>query len=235
MQLSQDEVFAAFEGDNWFERNKAGLERFDLEADFPLKLMELYRLRPRSVLEVGAANGYRLAAISERYGARVVAVEPSVEAIVDGKSRFPYVEFVRGGASAIPLQELFDLIIVNFVFHWIDRTNLLRSVAEIDRLLMDGGFLIIGDFFPSNLMKVRYHHLPDQKAYTYKQDYAATFMASGLYHPVCLITGSHSSKALMGEVTEDERIGVWLLQKKLKDHYIEGSFHLIPDERAEFA
>jgi len=128
-------------------------------------------------------------------------------------------------AYAIPLQELFDLIIVNFVFHWIDRTNLLRSVAEIDRLLVDGGFLIIGDFFPSNLTKVRYHHLDDEKVYTYKQNYAGIFTASGLYHPVCLITADHSSKTLTGEVAESERIGIWLLQKKLRDHYVEGSFH----------
>ena len=221
----QDQIFAAFEGDRWFERNKDALERFDPETDFPLKLMELYRLRPRNVLEVGAANGYRLAAISQRHDARVVAVEPSVEAIRDGETRFPDVEFVRGVAYAVPLQELFDLIIVNFVFHWIDRTNLLRSVAEIDRLLVDSGFLIIGDFFPSNRTKVRYHHLADEEVYTYKQNYAATFLASGLYHPVCLITGDHSSKALIGEVVEDERIGVWLLQKKLNDHYVEGSFH----------
>ena len=225
MQSSQDQVFAAFEGDKWFERNRDALGRFDPEADFPLRLIELYHLRPGSVLEVGAANGYRLAAISERYGVRVVAVEPSVEAILDGESRFPRVEFVRGGASSIPLQELFDLIIVNFVFHWIDRTALLRSIAEIDRLVVDGGFLIIGDFFPSNLKKVRYHHLAEQEIYTYKQNYAATFLASGLYHPVCLITGDHSSKTLVGGAAEDERIGVWLLRKMLKEHYVEGSFH----------
>jgi SAM-dependent methyltransferase len=97
MPSSQDQIFAAFEGDRWFRRNKDALERFDPEADLPLKLMELYHLRPSSVLEIGAANGFRLAAISERYGARVVAVEPSVEAIVDGKARFPCVEFVGGG------------------------------------------------------------------------------------------------------------------------------------------
>lgn len=225
MQYSQDQIFADFEGDKWFERNRDALEAFDPEADLPIKLMALYHLRPRSVLEIGAANGFRLAAISERYGARVVAVELSVKAILDGKTMFPCVEFVQGGTQAIPLQELFDLIIVNFVFHWIDRANLLRSVAEIDRLLVDGGFLIIGDFFPSNMIKVRYHHLPKQEVYTYKQNYAATFQASGLYHPVCLITGDHSSKTLTGKVAEDERIGVWLLRKVLTEHYIEGSSH----------
>ena len=223
MRSSQDQIFATFEGDRWFERNKAALNRFDPEADFPLKLMELYGLCPRSVLEIGAANGYRLAAISGRYGAKVVAVEPSAGAILDGKTRFPFVEFVRGVVYAIPLQELFDLIIVNFVFHWIDRINLLRSIAEIDRLLVNGGFLIIGDFYPCNFVKVRYHHLPEQEVYTYKQNYAATFLASGLYHPVGLLTGDHSSRALTGEAFEDDRSGGWLLRKMLKEHYTEGS------------
>lgn len=225
MQPSQDQIFAAFEADRWFARNKEVLEACDPEKDPPLKLISLYQLKPQKVLEVGAVNGFRLAAISERYGARVVALELSAEAIADGKSRFARVEFVRGVAHAIPVKEAFDLVIVNFVFRWIDRANLLRAVTEIDRLLVDGGFLIIGDFYPSKLIKVPYHHLTEEEVYTYKQNYAATFLASGLYHPVCLLTGDHASKALVPEVDEDERIGVWLLRKKLNESYIERSFH----------
>jgi SAM-dependent methyltransferase len=229
MALTQDEIFAASEGDRWFDRNKDDLEQFDPQADLPLRLMDLYHLRPRNVLEIGASNGVRLAAISERYGASVVAVEPSRKAIGGGKIKFPHIEFVQGTASTIPLQESFDLIIVHSVFHWIDRTTLLRSVAEIDRLIVNGGFLIIGDFYPSNLIKVRYHHLTDQQIYTYKQNYAATFLASGLYHIVCLITWGHASPGgraspvLVAEVAEDKRFGVWLLRKTLHELYVESS------------
>ncbi len=223
MAYSQDDIFAASESDNYFARNKEALERVDLDADFPLKLMDLYRLRPRSVLEVGAANGFRLAAIAERYRAKAVAVEPSDAATRDGKSRFPSVEFVRAGASEIPLREPFDLVIVNYVFHWIDRVTLLRSVAEIDRLVVDGGFLIIGDFAPSNLIKVRYHHLSKEQVYTYKQNYAGIFLASGLYHSICLMTGDHSSGAPNAQVAEDERFGATLLRKMSGDHYVESS------------
>lgn len=214
----------ASEGDQWFARNRQALEQFDPDADFPLRLMELYDLRPTSVLEIGAANGVRLAAIAAHYGARVVAVEPSSEATRCGRARFSQVTFVQGTACALPLSESFELIIVNFVFHWIDRANLLRSIAEIDRLLVDGGFLIIGDFYPSNMVKLQYHHLAEQEMFTFKQNYAATFIGSGLYHPVCLITGDHASHSLAGAVDEDERIGVWLLQKKLREHYAEGTF-----------
>src|SRR4051794_39891209 len=116
--LSQDEVFATSEADRYFDRNKAALRAADWSADLPLRLIELYQLHPQSVLEIGAANGFRLAAIVERCGARAVAVEPSALAIEDGKARFPQVEFLRATACEIPLQGQFDLVIVNFVLHW---------------------------------------------------------------------------------------------------------------------
>lgn len=219
--MLQDRIFEGSEGDRWFERNRTALNVFDAEADFPLKLIGFYNLCPERVLEIGAANGVRLAAIHARTGAEVVAVEPSAQAVLNGKASFPSVTFVRGNAAAIPLQECFDLVIVNFVFHWIDRANLLKVVAETDRLVQNGGFLLIGDFHPFNQLKVRYHHLETAQVHTYKQDYAATFLASGLYHPICLLTADHAAKALDAKVPEADRIGTWLLRKQLQSHYLE--------------
>ena len=220
MRHSQDEIFGASEGDNYFVRNKAALEGFDPEQDLPLSLMRLYSLRPRAVVEIGAANGFRLAAIVHHYGARAIGVDPSAEAIENGRRRFPQVEFLQATAANIPLQEAFDLVIVNFVLHWIDRRTLLRSVAEIDRLVSDSGFLLVGDFAPNNLLRVPYHHLVREQMYTYKQDYSAVFVTSGLYHMVATLKSSHGSPSLSAVVSENERIGVWLLQKHLQEHYL---------------
>ena len=219
MHVDQGTIFVESEADRWFERNQSGLERCDWQRDLPLRLIELYRLHPATVLEVGASNGYRLAAIVERYGARGVAVEPSSQAIRDGRNRFPDVEFVQATADAIALHDAFDLVIVNFVFHWIDRSKLMRTVAEIDRLLVDGGFMIIGDFFPQHPARAPYHHLPDREVFTYKQDYAAVFLASGLYRQVGMLTGDHASATPEANVTENERIATWLLRKSLHEHY----------------
>jgi SAM-dependent methyltransferase len=225
MAVLQDNVFTRSEGDRWFERNRKALDSFVTAADLPLKILEMYDLRLGRVLEIGAANGFRLASIRERTGAAVVAVEPSAEAILDGKSSFPCVNFVRGTASAVPLKETFDLVIVNFVFHWIDRANLLRAVAEVDRLVQDNGYLLIGDFHPSNRLQVRYHHLIDERLFTYKQNYAATFLASGLYHPVALLTGHHAVKKPDAAVDEADRIGTWLLRKQTSLHYARAEIH----------
>jgi SAM-dependent methyltransferase len=218
--MNQDRLFFEREGDRWFERNRSALDAFDAAADLPSRLIELYGLRPRSVLEIGAANGARLAALHKNCPAHAVAVEPSEQAVRDGQRRFPFITFIRAGASDVPLREVFDLVIVNFVFHWIDRQNLLRAVAETDRLVRAGGDLLIGDFSPANRLAVRYHHLADQAVYTFKQNYAATFLASGLYHTVAVLTGDHGQRRLHCAVAENDRIGAWLLRKDIAEHYI---------------
>ena len=219
--MLQDKVFSDFEGDRWFERNQKALNAFDASSDLPVKLIGLYCLTPERVLEIGAANGFRLAAIHQRTGAQVVAVEPSSQAVLNGKASFPFITFIRGTASAVPLRENFDLVIVNLVFHWIDRQSLLRAVAEVDRLVREGGYLLLGDFYPVNQLQVHHHRLNSRELYSYKQNYASTFLASGLYHPVSLVTAEDSTNELKGRVGEHERIGVWLLRKDLCGHYIQ--------------
>jgi SAM-dependent methyltransferase len=172
------------------------------------------------VLEVGAANGFRLAMLAERYGARAVGVEASAAAIADGSERYPAVELRRGATGALPVDEMFELVIVNFVFHWVDRSSLLASVAEIDRALADGGCLVLGDFLPGNRLRRSYHHRPEAGLWTFKQDYAAPFLASGLYQPLALLAGGHGSAELRVSATEDERVGTWLLRKQLTDLYM---------------
>src|SRR3989344_2198184 len=114
------------------------------------------KLRPKKVLEIGASNGWRLAAIRNLYKSKCLAVEPSLAAIQDGRKLYPKVAFRQGVVSALPVgnKEKFDLVIIHYVFHWVDRKNLLKSVAEIDRVLADGGYLIITDFLPNKPMKV---------------------------------------------------------------------------------
>lgn len=217
--MPQDNVFVSSEGDRWFERNHQALDQFDIAADLPLKLMDLYDLRPEWALEIGAANGFRLAAIQARTGASVVAVEPSRRAVANGKAIFSRVHFIQGSAIAVPLRATFDLVIVNFVLHWIDRGNLLRAVAEVDRLVKNHGYLMIGDFQPDNQLRIPYHHLPRGTVFTYKQNYAASFVASGLYHAVAMLSGDHASKQPQPAVAENERIGAWLLRKETESHY----------------
>jgi SAM-dependent methyltransferase len=224
MPPNQDEVFFEREGNQWFKRNAQSLQNFVREQDLPLQLMELYRLRPKRALEIGAANGFRLNAITELFGAQATAVEPSLDAIRDGETRFPHIRFLRGTANKLPTNELYDLVIVSFVLHWVDRVHLFASFSEIDRILADGGYLIVADFAPANQFRVRYHHLPHEQVYTYKQDYAASFLATGLYQLIAMLTTEHGGTTLSAQVMEQNRIAGWLLRKAYQEQYIEHSF-----------
>jgi SAM-dependent methyltransferase len=222
--MSQDTAFVQGEADRWFQRNReAILSRNVAERDPPLRLLLDSGLRPTNCLEVGAANGFRLEAIRQQFGCRVTAVDPSVAAIGDGRERFPQVRFVHGLAHA--LTELadgeFDLVLVSFVLHWVDRARLLRSVAELDRVLADGGHLLVADFNPGEPQRVRYHHLPDQDVWTYKQDYPALWQASCLYRPVGHRDYDHRSLEFAASVPPEHRCAVTLLRKETRGLYKE--------------
>lgn len=214
----QDTVFKVSEADAYFRRNRAAMATRDMSRDLPLFLIDLYQLRPGTVFEVGASNGFRLDEIRKRFGTCCVGLEPSAEAIQDAKDRFPEIQMLQGTAADIPWHDPFDVVIANYVLHWVDRSTLLQSVAEIDRMVKDGGYLILGDFAPANRIRVPYHH--KEPLWTFKQDYGGLFVGTGLYHPVAYLSGTHGHGDLTADVPEHERAGCWLLEKRLTDHYV---------------
>ena len=127
---------------------------------------------------------------------------------------------LRGLASEIPTQEKFDLVIVNFVLHWVAREELLRSISEIDRIVEDGGHLVVGDFLPDQPTMTNYHHLPGENVYTYKLDYADIFTSSSLYRAVSRMTFSEGKHDFSTNVPSADRAAVTLLQKSLNDFYL---------------
>lgn len=216
--MTQDRVFTDTESDAYYRRNAEAMTK--LHDDLPIRLLRDYHLDPSTVLEVGASTGYRLHLIKTANTLRRVAVEPSAEAIADGRRRYPGIEYIRSTAADMQLREQFDLVIVNYVLHWVDRSRLLESVAKIDAAVKDGGFLLLGDFAPDNKVANPYRHHP--AVCTYKQDYQAILLASGLYHVVGMLSGVHGVNRLDPDAPERERYGLWLLRKQLNEHYLAG-------------
>jgi SAM-dependent methyltransferase len=192
--MSQDQVFLTGEADQWFVRNRGALGRAD-RFDWPLHLLDNLDGKDGigSFLELGCSNGWRLARMRERFGAdkRYIGVDPSSEAVEQGLAAHPGIELHRGVLADVPLRGTFPFVLVHYVLHWVERSTLMRSLAEIDRLVADGGYLMIGDFLPDHPQRVPYHHLPGQEVYTYKQDYAEVFRALGLYSEILRVTHGH--------------------------------------------
>jgi hypothetical protein len=90
-----------------------------------------------------------------------------------------------------PVDGQFDLVIVNYVLHWIDRSTLAWSICAIDGFVRDGGLLLLGDFLPDCQQRRRYHHMPEECVYTYKQNYSEIFTSLGLYKELARFTYNH--------------------------------------------
>jgi ubiquinone/menaquinone biosynthesis C-methylase UbiE len=220
--MSQTAVFWQTEADAWYRRMQVNYTDEERVAFDPvLRTLALVPLRPHNVLEVGAANGYRLHAIREKYASHCTAVDPSQQAVADGRRRYPDVRFLRGIADRMPdlADGEFDLVIVHSVLSWVDRSRLLRSVAEVDRVLSDGGFLIVGDFYPAAPERVRYHHRPEEEIWTFKQDYPSIWLASGMYEMVSDLALDHTTMQVNATVESQHRFRVCLLRKTLSGRY----------------
>ncbi|HMR94752.1 MAG TPA: bifunctional GNAT family N-acetyltransferase/class I SAM-dependent methyltransferase [Microthrixaceae bacterium] len=193
-QSHQRDVFLSGEGDRWFERNPID----EVRADGRDRLVASFVLASSSVLEIGCADGRRLAAVSSLAPARrFVGIDPSAAAVEAGRIRFPNLELMIGTAEDLPFVEQFDLVVVGFCFYLCDRALLPRIVSEIDRVLRDGGTLVIIDFDPDLPSCRPYRHR--RGLWSYKMDYAALFLAHPSY--------SLKRKDLLEEDGSDSPVG----------------------------
>jgi SAM-dependent methyltransferase len=169
----QHDIFLGGEGDAWYRRNKTALA--SPLNDLLTQYLLASDLEGKKILDIGCGNGRRLARIGgERYG-----IDPSAEAI---GSIAPPIRAQVGVSHQLDYPDaFFDVVVVSFVFHWLDRSVIQTTVSEIDRVLKHGGALCIMDFYPDRPHARRYHHREDVELFTYKQDYSNLFLESGVY------------------------------------------------------
>lgn len=224
--MIQDDVFLTREGNQWFARNRNVLGRKG-RFDFPLYILQQYFSQVHNdvtkFIEFGCSNGWRLAILRELFGTEktYTGIDSSQDAIEDGKKNFAGINLIHSTLTNVPdYVSDYDIGIVNFVLHWVDRNTLAKSVSEIDRSIADGGYLLLGDFFPDSAIRRQYHHCPNEEIYTYKQDYSAIFEALGTYKPVYKMVYNHDEPKLGFErTTADNRAVCTLLEKRLNNYY----------------
>lgn len=218
----QKNAFLNYEADAWFQRNLDVLKGYSRDKDYVIKLLKDYNLEPKSVLEVGCSFGYRLEAIRNLFDfCEVYGIDASSQAINYGKKEFPSIHLSHSTADDLSAFEdgSFDLLIVGFVFYVIDRSVLFKVISEIDRVLKNGGCLIIVDFFSIAAQKNKYHHIKDFDAYSYKQNYWEIFTASKLYCLIGKTTQNQNSKMLDATSDYYNNNSYTILKKEISDGY----------------
>jgi ubiquinone/menaquinone biosynthesis C-methylase UbiE len=193
----QKQAFLQSEGDRWYERNIDALKSKD--GDPVLSTIVKLRLNPKSILEIGCANGWRLKHLTDG-GAECFGIDPSEKAIREANN--PNLKI--GTADNLPFPDnSFDLVIFGFCLYLVDPSLHFRCVAEADRVLSDGGTLIIFDFQSKTPYFNDYTHLTGMRSY--KMEHSDYFLASPAYAMIYRETSDG--------LDPDNRIGVDVLIK----------------------
>jgi len=213
---NQKEIFLSGEGDSWFDRNK--FLDIDDRINNDLILNEISRLeiKPKRILEVGCAEGWRLNELSKRYSCECVGFDPSSKAILIGRDLYPNVRLEVGTADIISEEdESVDLLIIGFCLYLCDRNDLFSIAREVDRVLENKGLIIILDFYSEIPYKNKYTH--KDGIYAFKMDYASMFKWNPFYSVVSTVISSHGMEKIVGN--KDERICISSLRKSIDDAY----------------
>jgi SAM-dependent methyltransferase len=176
--MRQADIFRESEGDAWFERNRARIGEHDPVSE----AIEKTGIVPTRVLEIGCANGWRLAKLSDKYGCEVIGIEPSVAACAEAKKL--QVGVIHGTADWLPAIGDFDLVIFGFCLYLTDPADWFKIVSDADCVLQDGGHIVIHDFETWGQFFAReYEHRDGVMSYHF--DFAKLWLAHPWYHVVC--------------------------------------------------
>ena len=176
--MDQDLIFREGEGTKWLKRNEPHLPiKNDLVLDALGELIGGLN-KTSQVLEIGCSNGWRLEEIKKRYGCKVYGVDPSRTALrlAGQKGVYP----ILGTARDLPMADnSCDMVIYGFCLYLCNREDMFLIAKEGDRVLKDGGLMVIYDFAAPRPQRVPYKH--KNGVWTYKQDYENMFLASPAY------------------------------------------------------
>lgn len=177
--MNQTAMFYEGEGNAWLKRNRGKLG--SPNDDVVLHGLDGLIGVPRNgnYLEIGCANGWRLREIKQRYDATLVCgIDPSAEAVAAAKKSG--VDATIGAANDLPWPDgFFNVVIYGFCLYLCDRKDLFKIVMEGDRVLSDGGLMIVYDFNADHPCRKPYKH--KDGIWSYHQDYAKMFTANPAY------------------------------------------------------
>lgn len=201
--MKQSTAFLRGEGDRWYLRNLSKPR----EPDPVFEVIKELKIKPkRPVLEIGCGDGWRLTIIRRELGSVCYGMDASKEAITnapDSTSRYG-IKCWCGTAEKINLPDnSVDMVIYGFCLYVADREDLFRITAESDRVLRDGGHIVIHDFHPDFTYSRIYEPKPELRSY--KQNYGRLWLGNPGYFLV------HQQFIGVG----DDRTSVVVLKKNL--------------------
>lgn len=170
-------------------------------ADEMLDRLDLVKINPQQILDLGTGTGRNLNLLQQRYpAAQQVAVDIAPAMLKQARQRYrndlglrrwlpgnksPL--FIAGDAEQLPLADnSVDLVYANLALQWCDLTPAFR---EIQRVLRPGGLLMFSTLGPDTLQELRQSwaavdQYPHINVFLDMHDVAEAMFAAGLSDPV---------------------------------------------------
>jgi SAM-dependent methyltransferase len=188
----QSIFFLGGEGAAWIERNK---DKIDTLNDPIIQAIRDSDIPVEEVLEIGCANGWRLKIIRNEYGCPAYGVDPG----------YGDINIDTGTADDLDWKDgTFNVVIYGFCLYLCDREDLFKIVLEGDRVLQEGGYLIIWDFHQDFPYSRPYEH--KEGLLSYKMDYSKLWLANPAYYVV-------HRRIIQNTDNPDDRTAVTILKK----------------------
>jgi len=193
---SQAAIMLCGEGDRWFARNRDKLGQVDPVCD----LLEQHKVVPTAVLEIGCSDGWRLKKLRERYGCAVNGIDASEKAVKEAEAAGIDAQWCSADKVSF-VSRRFDLVIFGFCLYLVDRVDLLRVVFESDRVLKDGGHIVVHDFYhPDRGTAYRTPYVHRVDLWSYHMNHEELWLA-------------HPSYRRLGHIMPDDDTAAVLLKK----------------------
>lgn len=123
-------------------------------ADRLFERLEIIKIAPTEVLDLGAGTGYCTNKLSQLYpAAKIFAVDPA-EKMLSKINAADNVKTLCASAEKLPLEDnSVDLVFSNMMIHW--STDVAQVFKEIQRVLRPGGVLLFTTLGPDTLRELR--------------------------------------------------------------------------------
>jgi len=222
--MHQEEAFLRACGDIWYGVNKDILGKEDPISNTLDVFLPNYR--PKFAVELGCANGWRLAKFRERYGCKTLGIDPSRAALEAGDNSLANHSLVLGTALDLPslvgAGEV-DLLIYGYCLAFMSPESYFQILADCDYALADDGLVVIHDGYAGRPLKVHYATIEyrkdgvKQRAEVYRRliDFKQLWLAHPHYHQVAELVSNAKSEA------------VTILQKRQEGSFVD---YAMPDD-----
>jgi malonyl-CoA O-methyltransferase len=127
-----------------------------------IERLDLIRLQPRHVTDIGCGTGRATVALAQRYsGAQVVAVDLATAMLLHARQRLPLrlrwqrrFHYVCADAECLPLADACtDMVFSNLTLQWCNEPD--RAFREFHRIATPGGLVMFSTFGPDTLKELR--------------------------------------------------------------------------------